>query len=207
MTAQTVWSIGSRIFTAHQIRDTTDLTASQRMRFDEYVERLGQIDASACPSGLESDDWDQYAVQLIAKMDRTPIGSFRLIPCNKPYLLSEACFNGRQFVLPEVHPKSRRIINPEETVEASRWVGRAVKLDDNTSVLTSMLLLQEGIRYSLENGIKFWICAIGVQQVANLRADGWPFIDIVPGAPHEYHGAQVAVCILEVREYFCRRTL
>lgn len=162
------------------------------------------------PDGLETDEYDNHALHLLGEMvtaaGRVPVATFRLIKCELGYFMEGKEFGGVTFVLPNTH--EGHPVRPETTFEASRWAGHAYTLPDGTRVLVSMLLAEAALALSAAVGRTHWICGIDHVAVKNLRRDGWPMHQVIPGV-FEYYNDLSEVCIIPLiggSKFYCRRT-
>lgn len=184
-----------------------ELTACFKIRYDTFCVNRGgrepQFPAEDYPDALERGPEDDYAYNLLAVMVksgvRTPVGTLRLIPCEKGYYIEGSDFGGTPFELPSEHQGEP--VTPETTFEVGRWSGRV-----RHGVLVSMLLAEGALALSKELGRTHWVCIIGVGAVANIRADGWPFNTLIPGTTI-YLGKPREACIIPLGDYTlpCRK--
>lgn len=207
------WVFGGVRFEVRMARTAIDKETCYRLRYDYFCLAhdgdVPQFDASAYPDGLESDEFDDRSIQLLAEMvtdeGRSPVGTFRLIPCELGYYIEGADFGGIPFNLPKEHDGLP--VTAETTFEAGRWCGKAIQLpDDGRRVLVSMMLAEAGLEISKQLGRTHWVCGLKLKVTKGIIADGWPVSQIVSGISMRWNSPVEAVIIpLGRYDLKCRR--
>ncbi len=150
------------------IYDTEWAERVWRFRHKHFVERLGW-EAIRKPSGLEIDDFDtEHAIHLVLTSGSSVVGYSRLLPTDKPHLLSDVypeVADGNEYPKgPTIYEWTRCIAEPDVSVEG---------------VLAANVLLTGVLEYCLVTGIDALIVETHPKLVNLLVGTGW---DVVPFA-------------------------
>ncbi len=199
------WNVEGITYTGVLCTTQKERDLCYQLRFEEFCRPPKiRLPPENYPDGREFDEFDNHSWHILAFKEGVskPVGTFRLIDCSEGCLMFNHSFNGKPFSLPSEF--NDRPIHPKTTAEAARWVGHADTLPNGKRVLISYLLIETAIKVSQQAGITHWIFAVEINAVRNLRNDGWPLKQIVPGT-HQYYNSLVEVCILELKDDFFYR--
>lgn len=211
------WDFGDVKFDVILAETDADRQACYQLRYNSLVAAVHPRDvqmlpAEDYPDGLEHDHFDDVATMFLAReitdQGITPVGTFRLIPCDSKYgyYIRGSKFNDQTVRLPQFY-KSEPVL-ASETLEASRLVGHPYTIDDGSQVLLSMLLMEAGRKFTMTTDRKNWICIITHNQADRLRLVGWTFATLY-GGPAKYMNALREACFVNMyldRFNFVRQT-
>lgn len=161
--------------------DAGDLHEIFRLRYFVFCEEIYSLDPLQYPNKEETDAYDPYSVQIIAKESGETVGSMRMVKDNPLGFVIE-----QQFILP---PN----IDREHAVEYSR---ATVKKTHRIKGILS-LLLDCAAKWRLNNNFFIAISAATAGKPADiLLAKGWTAV----GAPiPNYHNTTVIPLMHDLR--------
>lgn len=182
-----------------------------KLRYEVYCVERHFLEASECPEGLETDDYDDCAIHFAAyTLDDNIIGTVRLV---QPHPGQEYPFESHCAPFPEFTAPDR-----ETAAEVSRLVVRktfrrrrgdsmegiskdfvekgstksiqprsTVRRDKRgNSPLLLLGMYREMYRYSRQNGIRYWYAAMERSLARSLGKMGFKFVPIGPQV--DYYG-------------------
>jgi len=153
------------------------------------------------PDQLEHGKEDKYSAGILLYVTenskRRLIGGLRLIPCEKGYFIEGDKFNGEIIKLPETHRGFP--VQASKTFEAGRLTGYLYQLPSKTQyAVTSTMLNEAGILYTLEVGRDYWVCVINHHVAERGRSEGWLFDSLIEGVC-KFHNTWSEACIIPLR--------
>jgi hypothetical protein len=214
----TTWTIAGHILRAGLVTTIAERRRCQRLRYHEYHDVQGSIEDNH--DHLDIDWADAHATLLCSTLDDDPrpIGTMRLIPCERGCLLThgdDGCpvrFGDSAYALPRTCPLTDASVRACDTVEGSRYVARLVELEPQLRVVHSNLLLEAGLRWCREHGRRQIIGAMREHQWRHLGREPMAMFESCAredGRPHRYHDMDYRAVFIPVtaEEPVLRRTL
>ncbi len=199
---------GDAVFRVGVVDSEEERKACYRLRYNSYCLSNhaldhNRFDPKNYPEGLEMSAEDPYSHLFLATKTvdgvSTPVGTFRLIPCDLGFYVENTQFGPETIRLPERH--RGELVSPQTTFEAGRWVGHWESTPKGERrVLVSMMLLEAGMRLTQELGRTHWFCVIDEVSAGRLRYEGWILDQLIPGV-HTYLTVASEACLMPMLTY------
>jgi N-acyl amino acid synthase of PEP-CTERM/exosortase system len=182
-----------------------------RLRYDVYCKEFQYEEEENCPDGIERDQFDDHALQVLALHRESHIsaGCVRMVapPIDKPdFLLPMELHCSHSFNHPERHPQKvpreliaeisrlavhtafRRRLGEQESPFGA--LSRPNEQEKRTFPLISLALLAGTTALLAVSGRQHMFVMVEPRFARRMHALGFPFVQI--GEPMEYHGMRAA---------------
>jgi N-acyl amino acid synthase of PEP-CTERM/exosortase system len=165
------------------------LAEIQRLRYDVYCIERGFLDRNNFPDARESDAYDDYAIQLVARnADGQVSGTARLVLDSELGFPLEAHASGLGHAFHSIERDRTAEISRLAVAKSGRQIPKAGHLRANPLVLFK--LFREMCVESRRLGLDYWLASMEptLQRLLR-RLVGFEFIQI--GDPMDYYGEVV----------------